>query len=197
MAQADAHTRLVGAAKIALPLAGLALLSSLFLLAGGQRPQAPLLPEAQGIAAEQRLSAPVHAGVTEEGEAVELAATVARPDPRDPRLMEAEGIRARVVSPGGSDLTLRAPEGRIDTARGLATLGGGIRLRGTAAGAGRIEVEARDLAFDLRSGRGEGDGPVRAEAAMGTIEAGGFVAEGGRIAFGPGVRIVLSPPAEP
>ena len=193
----DAHTRLVGWAKVALPLGGLALLSSLFLLAGGERRAGPLLPQAQGIAREQRLSMPVHAGVTADGEAVELAASVARPDPRDPRLMEAEGLRLHVVSPGGSDLTLRAPEGRIDTAEGVAALSGGVRLRGTVEGAGRVEVEADGLDFDLRAGRAESAGPVRAAAAMGSIEAGSFVAEGPRIAFGAGVRLVLAPPGDP
>ena len=195
----DAHSRLVGAAKVALPLMGLALLSGLFLLAGGgERPAGERAPEAQGIAAEQRLSAPVHAGVTASGDAVEVSARVARPDPRDPRLMEAEAIRARVVTPGGSDLTLRAPEGRIDTARGLAALAGGIRLEGSAAGSGPIEAEAEGMSFDLRAGRTESAGPVRAQAAMGSIEADTLVAQGSRIAFGGGVRLVLAPPeAEP
>lgn len=191
----DAHSRLVAAAKIALPLAGLALLSSLFLLAGDrERPPAPLAPEAQGIAQEQRLSRPVHAGVTARGDAIELAAEVARPDRLDPRRLEAEGLRARLVSPGGSDLTLVAPQGQVDTGTGEAALSGGIRLEGTAEEAGPIEAEAEAIRFDLRAGRAESAGPVRAEAAMGRIEAGAMTAEGDRIEFGEGVRLVLAPP---
>ena len=193
---ADAHSRLVGLAKVALPMAGLALLSGLFLLAGGgERPQAPLAPLAQGAAREQRLGAPVHAGVTEDGDAIEISARLARPDPRDPRLMEAQAIRAHVETPRGATLALAAPEGRIDTAAGVATLSGGIRLRGSDVGEspGPIEAEAEGLRFDLRAGRVESEGPVRARAPMGTLEAGAMSVEGDRIEFASGVRLVLAP----
>ncbi len=202
----DAHSRLVGLAKVALPMAGLALLSGLFLLAGGgERPQAPLAPLAQGAAREQRLGAPVHAGVTAEGDAIEVSARLARPDPRDPRLMEAQGIRAQVVTARGATLDLAAPEGRIDTAAGVATLSGGIRLAGSGAGPasgsgadggpGPIEAEAPGLRFDLRAGRVESEGPVRARAPMGTLDAGALTAQGDRIEFASGVRLVLAPRA--
>lgn len=204
----DAHSRLVGLAKVALPMGGLVLLSSLFLLAGeGGRPAAPLVPEARGIAREQRLSAPVHAGVTEAGDAVEIAADLARPDARDPRLMRAEGIRARVVTARGAVLDLHAASGEIDTGAGVARLSGGLRLRGESArtgaasegdgdsGAGPIEAEAEAMRFDLRTGRAESAGPVRASAPLGTIEAGAMTIEGGRIDFSSGVRIVHLPPS--
>lgn len=193
---ADAHTRLVGAAKFALPLLGLALLSSLFLLAGvgdGREPSGRA-PQAEGVAAERRLSDPVHAGVTEGGDAVEISADVARPDPRDPRRMEAEGLRAHVVTPEGSDLSVTAPRGRIDTGAGTAVLSGGIRLDGTAERAGPIRAGADAMSFDLRTGRAEGAGPVTAEAPMGRIEAGSLVARGPHLAFGDGVRLVIAPP---
>ena len=194
---ADAHSRLVGLAKVALPLGGLALLSGLFLLAGGgERPAPPLAPEARGVAAEQRLSAPVHAGVTEDGDAVQLSARLARPDPRDPRLMEAQGLRARLATAGGALVELRAPEGRIDTAAGVATLSGGMRLRGSDGETGPIEAEAEGMRFDLRAGRAESTGPVRAHAPMGRLEAGAMAVEGGRVRFSDGVRLVLAPPED-
>ena len=195
---ADAHSRLVGLAKVALPMAGLALLSGLFLLAGGgERPQAPLAPLAQGVAREQRLSAPVHAGVTEDGDAIEISARLARPDPRDPRLMEAQEIRAHVETPRGATLELAAPEGRIDTAAGVATLSGGIRLAGSGAelGPGPIEAEAEGLRFDLRAGRAESEGAVSARAPMGALDAGALTAQGDRIDFASGVRLMFTPGA--
>ena len=193
---ADTHTRLVGAAKFALPILGLAALSSLFLLAGigGDRAPSERLPQAEGVAAERRLSAPVHAGVTAGGDAVELAADVARPDRADPRRMEAEGLRAHVVTPGGSDLAVTAPRGRVDTGAGTAALSGGIRVEGVAEGAGPVRAETEAMTFDLRAGRADSEGPVTAEAAMGRIEAGSLAAEGGRFAFGGGVRLVIAPP---
>ena len=192
---ADLHSRLVGTAKFALPLLGLALLSSLFLLAGiGDPAPSERVPQAEGIAAERRLTAPVHAGVTEGGDAVELSADVARPHRGDPRRMEAEGLRAHVVTPGGSDLVVTAPAGRIDTGAGTAALSGGIRLEGTAQGTGPIRAEAEAMAFDLRAGRAESDGPVSAEAAMGRIEAGSMAMDGPDVTFGGGVRLTLAPP---
>ena len=192
---ADAHSRLVGAAKLVLPLLGLALLSALFLLPGiGGRPTTDRIPQAQDVAVERRLTAPIHAGVTKAGDAVELAADVARPDPGDPRRMEARGIRAHLVSPGGSDLTLTAPRGRVDTGAGTAALSGGVRVEGVGEGAGPIVAEALGLAFDLRTGIARSDGLVRAEAAMGEIEAGALTVQGTRLEFREGVRLVLAPP---
>ena len=191
---ADAHSRLVGLAKVALPMAGLALLSGLFLLAGGdERSQAPLAPAAQGAAREQRLGAPVHAGVTEDGNAIEVSADLARPDPRDPRLMEAQRIRAHVETPRGVEIELHAPQGRIDTAAGVAVLSGGIRLVGSDGETGPIEAETAGVRFDLRTGRAESEGAVGARAPMGALDAGALVVEGDRIAFGGGVRLVLAP----
>ena len=195
---ADRHSRVVGLAKVALPLGGLGLLSGLFLLAGGgERPSPPLAPQARGVAAEQRLSAPVHAGVTARGDAVELSAAFARPDPLDPRRMEAEDLRARVATARGATLDLRAPEGRVDTAAGRATLAGGLRLRATGGESGPIEAEADGMAFDLRRARAESAGPVRAEAPMGTLEAGAMLVEGDRVEFASGVRLRLARPAAP
>ena len=188
--RADAHTRLVGAAKLALPLGGLALLSSLFLLAGdGEPPAAPLASEVRGIAREQRLSAPVHAGVTADGDAVEVSARLARPDPHDPRIMKAEAIRARVTRPGGARVDLAAPEGVIDTGAGTATLSGGLSLEGS----GGIAVEAAAVTVYIDAGRVEATGPVRGQAPFGRIEAGTLTVEGDRAEFGSGVRLVYDP----
>ena len=189
---ADAHTRIVGLAKIALPLGGLALLSSLFLLAGeDDRPSAPLTPEVRGIAREQRLSAPVHAGVTEAGDAVEISARVARPDPRDPRLLEAEAIRARIVSPEGERIDLGAPEGRIDTVAGVVTLSGGIGIEGS----GGLAAEAEAVTVQLDTGRVEATGPVTGRAPFGALEAGALMARGDHIRLDGGVRLTYRPPS--
>jgi lipopolysaccharide export system protein LptC len=192
---ADVHTRLVGAAKFALPLLGLALLSSLFLLAGiGDPAPGERVPQAEGVAAERRLTAPFHAGVTEAGEAVEISADVARPDPADPRRMEGEGLRARVVTPRGSDLVLTAPRGRIDTGAGTAMLSGGIRLEGSAEDADPIRAETQAMRLELHAGRAESEGAVSAEASMGRLEAGSLLVDGPRLEFRDGVRLRLAAP---
>lgn len=186
---ADGHTRLVGLAKIALPVAGVALLSGLFLLSGGDERTALPSPEAQGAAEEGRLSAPVHAGMSESGDAVEISAGVARPEAGEPRRIDAEVVRARIRTPAGTLIDLRAPRGLIDTRAGRARLEGGLALT-TSTG---LAAQTEAMALDLGAGRGVSDGAVRGTAPMGDLEAGALVIEGERAVMGAGVRLVFEP----
>ena len=77
MARADAHTRVVTWLKIALPLAALAILSTLFLLADKIDPE-DALPYAEvdveDLAREPRMTLPSYAGTTSDGAALSLTA---------------------------------------------------------------------------------------------------------------------------
>lgn len=188
-APADGHTRLVGLAKIALPVAGVALLSGLFLLSGGPEREAIPSAEAEGAAREGRLGAPVHAGVSEGGDAVEVSADVARPRAADPRRIDAERLRARIRTPAGTLIDLRAPRGRIDTRAGIARLEGGLTVATSTGLAARTEA----MTLDLGGGRAVSDGAVEGAATFGDLDAGGLVIEGERARFAEGVRLVFLP----
>ena len=82
MARADFHSRLVGWLKVVLPLAALAILSTLFLLADRIDPTAAI-PYAEvdvkDLVRDPRMTAPAYAGTTADGAGITLSATEARP----------------------------------------------------------------------------------------------------------------------
>ena len=71
----DGHSRRVGLLKVALPLAALALLSSLVLLSEERTP----LVTASGEG-ERRVGSPDYAAVTDDGSHISVLARIARPD---------------------------------------------------------------------------------------------------------------------
>lgn len=169
----NAYSRLVGAAKLVLPLAGLALLSTLFLLARQIDPEAAL-PYADVDVAEllreQRLTAPSFAGVAEDGSEVLFAAETAVPAP-DGQGGRATAPRLDLVAPDGRRTTVIAEEGRIDPSAQRLELDGAVRI--TAPGDYLVE-SARVLAALDRSSI-ESPGPVVATGPQGRIEAGSFL----------------------
>ena len=86
MARRDRHSRVVGWLKVALPLAALAILSTLFLLSDRIDPE-DALPYAEvdveDLAREPRMTAPTYAGMTTDGAALTLTATEAQTVSRD------------------------------------------------------------------------------------------------------------------
>lgn len=123
------RTRIVRWLRVLLPLAALALLSTLFLFsrepeAESRIPYADV--DAEAMARDPRLVAPDYAGVTEDGARLTLrASTAAVPgagaggDAQDLRLdwQRADGLTAE----------LTAPEGGL--AEGRVSLGGGVRMQ--------------------------------------------------------------------
>lgn len=123
MAATDRHTRLVAWAKIALPLAALAILSTLFLASrppepGGNLPYGDLDPEA--LARQPRIGAPEYAGVTADGTAVSFTAETARPEgtPRERTGTTAATSDAGDATTGGAASAFPSPAmlapGRIE-----------------------------------------------------------------------------------
>src|SRR5690554_4812329 len=101
------YSSFVNWSKILLPLAALALLSTVFLLARGDETQTAIpVAELEAIAREPRISAPRFAGTAEDGSAIAVSAEVMRPDPGNPEAFIIETIRATVDSPDGSRIEL-------------------------------------------------------------------------------------------
>lgn len=208
MAATDRHTRLVGWAKIALPLAALALLSTLFL---ASRPPGIAEPPSGGgldpeaLAREPRIGAPDYAGVTPDGTAVTFTAEAARagtlPQVTDgtPTIALAGGIaatlpRARFDLPDGQSLWLRAEAGRLDRAAGQAELAGAVQVEGSQG----WSLSTGRLTADLAAGLLAAPGPVAGSAPFGTIEAGSMQLQrqaGGDhvLSFEGGVKLLYRP----
>jgi lipopolysaccharide export system protein LptC len=193
----DTYSWLVAGAKIVLPLMALALLSTLFLVSERIDPTQPV-PYADidldELAREPRLTQPRFAGVTEDGAALTVAASGARPDAVGTGA-SATGIVVRIESPEGFTADILADEGRLDPALGEVRLKGSVSLRTSAGYA--IATEAVSMQTDRT--RVEAPGMVVAEAPFGQISAGTMLlstAGAGAphlLVFNAGVKLIYHP----
>lgn len=195
------HSRFVAWAKILLPLAALALMATLFMIARQIDPDAAI-PFAQvdveRFAREARIGGPEISGVTADGTVVSISAAAARPDPSAAGRMTTDNLAARFELPRSGWIEVRAASGVVDNAERRMTLGDGVEI-GTSTGY-RIRAGA------LTAGLGEtvlvSDGPVTAEGPPGSIEAGSMVVSRRSdaadapylLVFNGGVKLVYQPP---
>ena len=165
------YSRFVAWAKIVLPLAALALLSTVFLLARNIDPtQAIPFAEidVEELAREQRISAPNYAGVTEDGAAISVTASTARPDPDSPERVDATDLEAELITATGARYQLSSQRGEIDSGADMAYLQGGVVV--TTSSGYRITSDA--MSTSLSRTLLESEGPVQADGPAGRLDAG-------------------------
>lgn len=167
----NAHSRRVALLKIALPLMGLAVLSTLFLVSTSRVPE-DLVPYADvdiaDLLREPRLTGPSYAGVTRDGAAVTLSAREALPGAPGTDLGGlARDLTGQIETPDGVHTSFTAGEARLDTGGGQVLLTGGVRISMSSGyelsfGEGQIGLERTGItAF----------GGVKASAPLGAISA--------------------------
>lgn len=131
MASADRYSRLVLWLKVSLPLAALAILSTLFFVAETLDPEAAI-PYAEvdvaKILREQGASSPNFGGVTADGTQIALSASSIRPSEGAGNKWTGQSLSARLELPSGAQITINSPEGVVDTDSREATLQGGAVL---------------------------------------------------------------------
>lgn len=173
MARIDRHTRVVGWLKVALPLAALAILSTLFLVARRIDPEAALPyaeVDVEDLAREPRMTAPTYAGTTEDGSALTLSADEARPA-AEGQPAQAAGLRLDLATPDGGRTELVAAEARMDDSSRLVVLSGGVTLT-TSTG---YRLETAEVAAKLDRTGLESRAPVKATGPAGEITADSMV----------------------
>ena len=197
------YSRFVAWAKIVLPLAALALLSTVFLLARNIDPtQAIPFAEidVEELAREQRISAPNYAGVTADGAAISVTASTARPDPDSPERVDATDLEAELITATGARYQLSSQRGEIDSGADMAYLQGGVVV--TTSSGYRITSDA--MSTSLSRTLLESEGPVQADGPAGRLDAGSMSlaplpdAEGDDstnhlLVFNKGVKLVYTP----
>ncbi len=194
MARAESlRSRYVAILKIALPLAALALMSTVFLLARAPLPSGDIpYAEIEEIAREPRVSGAQVAGVATDGSVIEVIAGRARPDGA---LISIDDLRANIVSVEGVEIAIRAGDGEVDNDAQVARLFGLTRIS-TSNG---YEMETTGLSANIASGRVESDGALEVRTPFGDLTAGKLVIEtpnaeaGQRMLFQEGVRLVYDP----
>ncbi len=158
----DVHSRLVGWLKIALPLAALAILSTLFLFSRKIDPSVAI-PYAE-VDIEERLREPrmtdaSYSGVTEDGSAINLRAAAAVPEADGNA--HAIGLSATLDAADGSITTFAAATGQLDNNAGTISLAGGVNVE-TSVGY-QIQTDTVRIALDRTSVTAPGlitaDGP--------------------------------------
>ena len=194
----DRHSRLVGWLKVALPLSALALLSTLFLLADRIDPNAAIRyaeVDVEDLAREPRMTAPTYAGTTEDGAALTLSASEARPE-ADGAPAKAAGLRLELATPDGGRMDLLAAEAVMEDAARQVLMSGGVTLT-TSSG---YRLETAEVAAKLDRTGLESRAPVVATGPAGEIRAESMVlSQDNRtpgayvLVFKGGVRLVYQP----
>lgn len=168
------HSTVVAWLKVILPLAALALLSTLFLVARRIEPEATLPfaePEMGERLRQPRLTAPIWTGVTDDGTALRITATEARPATTGATGPTARDMVARFDMPGGGQTDITADLGTLDAEAGLLTVQGNVVII-TSSG---YRMETPELVAALDRTRVESRGPVTATGPLGRIEAQGML----------------------
>lgn len=194
-----AYSRMVGWLKVVLPILALGVLSTLFLVARTVDP-AQQLPfadvDVEGIARDESIGAPDYASVTEEGAAISVSATTAKPDAEDPNKVDGEEVRAAIDLPGGERINIVAGAMRMNPTDGVATLSQDVSITSSLGYA--IEASGIEVALD-RTGL-KSTGPARLTGDIGELTANRFelTTQSGtqnahRLIFSGDVRLVFTP----
>ncbi len=167
------YSRFVAWTKIILPLAALAILSSLFLFSRSFDPSkgAQLFNgNLAEFARKQRITAPRFAGMTSDGVAIRISAREASPRDSGSSVVDATDLRANINLPNGDTVDVIAASGAVEPLENRALLTGGITLS-TSFG---ITAKTRGLIFALDRLDIRSQGRIEAMTPRSDITAGQF-----------------------
>lgn len=193
------YSQFVSWSKILLPLAGIALLSTMFLFARNRAPD-PTIPyaEIEEIARDARISDPRFSGVAADGSSIAITAHDIRPDAEQPDAFYVTEIRADIAAVDGSAILITAGAGRLDSRAQMAQMTGLARLTSSSG----YVMETDGLLANLETGEITSLGSLEVHAPFGELTAGGLEVSlspdgtGQRMVFKDGVRLLYTPQPE-
>lgn len=162
----DTHSRLVFLLKVILPLAALAILSTLFLISRTIDPSDAIPYATVDVAdriREPRMTAPAYAGVTTDGASLSVTADQASPDTG-----AATALRAELQTPDGASTSFNAANGLLDPEGQTLTLTEGVQIT-TSTG---FTITTQSLISALDHTEVTSDTTTTATGPLGTITAG-------------------------
>lgn len=199
MDRAEKYSRLVRWLKVALPLAALAILSTLFFVAETLDPEGAIPyaeVDVERILKDQGMTRPTFGGVTNEGVEIELSAAHVRPGTDRRTLLTGTELHADLVFPGRGEIHVGSPEGIIDGDTGQATLQGGAFLESSTG----YRVATESIVTSYREAVAQAEQEVRITGPAGNITAGSMVLRrqtgddaGYLLVFKDGVRLLYDP----
>lgn len=165
------YSRMVAWLKVLLPLAALALLSTLFLFSRNIDPTTTIpftTIDLKERAREERVTAPEFAGTTDEGHEITFHAASARPDPDRGSRAFAETLDARIQLTSGTVITFTANGGIVDEQADRAELDGDVVVQSSTG----YTVHTDRLISGMRSVHAASPGPIEGEGPPGHFTAG-------------------------
>ena len=193
------HSRVVVWLKVALPLAALAILSTLFLFSRTIDPN-DAIPFAKGDVEarlrEPRLTAPTWAGVTDDGSSLTVSAAEVRAGETNGTSPAAQSLTALLETPDGGWVNLVAARGALDTGTATLTMAGGVVV--TTGNGYRLTTGEMTAALDRTSltsrTKVTGDGPP-GHLEAGAMEIRADAAQSGQylLVFKQGVKLLYQP----
>lgn len=196
-AQDNFYSRFVAWMKIILPLIALGLLSTLFLISRSIDPtQAIPISEIDLAqrAEDQGATNAAFAGVTTGGDQIAFAAVTARPDPEDPRMIEAEDITAEIKLRSGARIDIVAERATLHQQDYTSSLQGDVRIRSTSG----YDLRTERLDAKLDTLFAQTPGPVSGSGPPGDLTAGRMILRGNEdggdahLLFTDGVKLVYT-----
>lgn len=199
MASADRYSRLVLWLKVSLPLAALAILSTLFFVAETLDPEAAI-PYAEvdvaKILKEQGATSPTFGGVTSGGVKIALSAASIRPEEADRNRWTGASLSARLEFPSGAQISIDSPQGTVDATSSEALLRGGAVLESSTG----YRVTTDSIVASLKESSVTAENGIVATGPPGEITAGRMYLTrtadeppNHHLVFENGVRLVFTP----
>ena len=201
---ADTYSQGVKIAKYVLPIVAVGLFISIFAQSNNDAIRSGKIlttSEMQDLAANQKITKPRFAGLTQSGDAFTLEAVEALPDSPQPKRIDLVKPTLEVDTTGGIGFKASAVSGSVRFVEQSAQLEGDVTFKTT----NGYTAFSDKIHMDLKAGRATSPGPVRAEGPAGSITAGAMRATQsdehnpqspeGRIEFWGGVRLIYLPSA--
>lgn len=194
----NSYSRLVAWLKILLPLAALALLSTLFLLSRSVDPT-ETIPFADIDLAErardQGVTQPYFAGASERGDLISFSAASARPDATSEQRVVAQTVRSWINLTSGTFLKFTAQSGLLDEPSDLANLKGKVTITSSVG----YTIRTESLKSAMHKIWAETDGPIQADGPPGQFSAGKMLlrvdpeTDDVHLLFTNGVKLIYDP----
>lgn len=193
----DGYSRLVSILKVVLPLAALALLSTLFLLSRNTGPEV-VLPfsqhEVEGRLRDEQITGPFFAGMTESGDDIYVSAEIARPGDDDSG-PEMEQMQGRILFAQGGELRMSALTGTVQHESDTVRFSGDVHMQ-TASG---YDLRTQTLFTALNRVAADAPTKVHGTGPIGQLEAGSMSlkmhaeSKSIHLLFNNGVKLVYDP----
>jgi len=196
--EGDLYSRLVAWMKIILPLAALALLSTLFLISRTVDPtQKPPVAQVdlEQRAHDQGVTNPSFAGITSGGDEVAFKAARARPDLDDPNRLIADEVVAEIRLHTGTVIDISADHADMHQGNSTASMDGNVTIQTTTGYL--IHTDAVDTRYDRLYA--ETPGSVTGSGPIGDIAAGKMrltfdeASQDAELLFTDGVKLIYKP----